>query len=465
MGRNTRGRGSSSAPRGRGRASSCSSIGKTSSSGSKRSTNLLKLPSNYVPARSPIRTRGLAALANPDQPGTSGLSTNKPGTSSTAVPTSNGFAALSDDNKGDDDDDVSGGDGVTTTPSQAKGTSTAGEQKSKKSNKKMPPITVPGRPAVEIEGALADADCQYLMRINKSSVNIITRDRPRFEKVLKTLKDANIQYYTHDSPENLPVKVVVTGFSILVPPKEFVDVILAKKNIYPREAKVLSHKVTEVGDQILWLLYFERGSVKIQDLRKVKSLEGFMVSWRYFSKRPSDAAQCHRCQRFGHGSRNCTLAPKCVKCSAAHLTAACTLPKKASLGKDNQAEQNKRNVKCANCDGNHTANYRGCTARKTYLEALEKRKKPAPHSSRTSTGQPSTEPRQTNPPGFGRTYASVAATANGPTPDSNSDGDLFTLTEFLSLARDMFTRLNTCRNKLEQFFALQELMGKYLCPA
>uniref|UniRef100_A0A8D8FD93 (northern house mosquito) hypothetical protein n=1 Tax=Culex pipiens TaxID=7175 RepID=A0A8D8FD93_CULPI len=114
MGRNTRGRGSSSAPRGRGRASSCSSIGKTSSSGSKRSTNLLKLPSNYVPARSPIRTRGLAALANPDQPGTSGLSTNKPGTSSTAVPTSNSFAALSDDNKGDDDDDVSGGDGVTT---------------------------------------------------------------------------------------------------------------------------------------------------------------------------------------------------------------------------------------------------------------------------------------------------------------------------------------------------------------
>lgn len=72
------------------------------------------------------------------------------------------------------------------------------------------------------------------MRINKSSVNIITRDRPRFEKVLKTLKDANIQYYTHDSPENLPVKVVVTVFSILVPPKEFVDVILAKK-IFIRE--------------------------------------------------------------------------------------------------------------------------------------------------------------------------------------------------------------------------------------
>ena len=39
------------------------------------------------------------------------------------------------------------------------------------------------------------------------------------------------------------------------------------------------------------------------------------------------------------------------------------------------AEQHKQQIKCVNCDGNHTANYRGCATRKTYLEALEKQRK------------------------------------------------------------------------------------------
>ena len=88
-----------------------------------------------------------------------------------------------------------------------------------------------------------------------------------------------------------------------------------------------------------------------------------------------DAAQCHRCQRFGHGSRNCTLAPKCVKCGAAHLTGQCTLPQKASLGIESNAEKHKPLVKCANCQGNHTANHYGCPARRTFLNALEKQRK------------------------------------------------------------------------------------------
>ena len=129
---------------------------------------------------------------------------------------------------------------------------------------------------------------------------------------------------------------------------------------------------------LLYLLYLDRGSIKIKDLRRIKSFQGYLVNWRFFAKRPLDAVQCHRCQRFGHGCRNCTLSPKCVKCGAAHITDQCTLPQKASLGIENNAEDHKPLVKCANCEGNHTANYRRCPARKTYLEVLKKqRKKPA----------------------------------------------------------------------------------------
>ena len=191
---------------------------------------------------------------------------------------------------------------------------------------------------------------------------------------------------------------MLSGYPSVTIPELLDD--LAEEQIKPREAKVLLKKTASTGEH---LLYFDRGSVKIQDLRRIKSVDGFMVNWRFFAKRSTDAAQCHRCQRFGHGSRNCTLSPKCVKCGGTHVTNECTLPQKASLGINNNAEQHKQQVKCANCDGNHTANYRWLPARKNYLEVLEKqRKKPAtPQPLRpTNTTQHPTGERPA-PPGWG----------------------------------------------------------------
>ena len=110
-----------------------------------------------------------------------------------------------------------------------------------------------------------------------------------------------------------------------------------------------SRKIIATGEYVLYLLYFNRGSVKIQDHRRIKSVDGFLVNWRFFAKRSTDAAQCHRCQQFGHGSWNCTLSPKCVKCGGTHVTNEYTLPQKASLGINYNAEQHKQQVKCANC--------------------------------------------------------------------------------------------------------------------
>ena len=138
------------------------------------------------------------------------------------------------------------------------------------------------------------------------------------------------------------MKIVLSGYVPLSIPELMED--LAEVDIKPREAKVLSKSKTVTGEHVLYLLYFDRGSVKMQGLRKLKTLDGFMISWRYFTKRPTDTAQCHRCQRFGHGSRNCTMSPKCVKCGEAHLTSECTLPQKANLGTNNNAEQHKQKV-------------------------------------------------------------------------------------------------------------------------
>ena len=122
-------------------------------------------------------------------------------------------------------------------------------------------------------------------------------------------------------------------------------------------------------------------------------------------------------------------------------------------------------IKCANCDGNHTANYRGCTARKTYLEALEKqREKPAVQPPRItiSAHQPTSE--RPAPPGWGRTYASVAAgsSSTSASPEAGANGDRFTREEFLRMAEEMYGRFQECHTKGQQLLARAELMSKYV---
>lgn len=462
MGKSGRGRGSSSSLRGGGQHHNSGRIRKSASPNPKRPAIVItaadknKLSPNNVAPGGSITTRSTANAEKQQQQqqqqSGGGSSTNNSGTSTPAVPVSNDFDILSDSDNGEEGDDK-----------KQSSTSKDGQKKPVKKEKRYPPITIIDFSAGNIDKALMDGGCEFSMRILKTSVKIYTFGRLMFEKVMETLGKAKIPYYTHETPDQAAVKIVLSGYNVPSTPEELKET-LKEHRVNPREAKVLSKKTTVTGNHYLWLLYFDRGSTKLQDLRKIKALDGFLVGWRFFTKRSTDAAQCHRCQRFGHGSRLCTLPPKCVKCGDAHLTERCSLPQKTVLSLDKNAEQRKEKVKCANCQGNHTANYRGCSTRKSYLEALEKQRKPATQQpQKTSTGRTMTG--SPNPPGFGRTYANVAASGNDSTPGGSGEGGLFTLTEFLSLARDMFSRLSSCQSKLEQFLALQELMGKYLGTA
>ncbi|KAL1376403.1 hypothetical protein pipiens_016913 [Culex pipiens pipiens] len=69
----------------------------------------------------------------------------------------------------------------------------------------------------------------------------------------------------------------------------------------------------------------------------------------------------------------------------------------------------------------------------------------------------------------GLSFANIAAgPGTGSPPGASTDekeapnDDLFTVTEFLGLAREMYARLSKCTTREEQFFALHELMVKYI---
>lgn len=75
-------------------------------------------------------------------------------------------------------------------------------------------------------------------------------------------------------------------------------------------------------------LYYTR--VKIEEPRKKRMIP-----------------QCVRCQQYGHTKTYCNHPPKCVRCGLGHESKTCTKTRETA-------------ATCANCDGAHPANYRGC---------------------------------------------------------------------------------------------------------
>lgn len=167
----------------------------------------------------------------------------------------------------------------------------------------------------------------------------------------------------------------------------------------------------------------------------------------------------------------------CVKCSQQHLTAA----SKSVLG--NSAEQNaatREQIKCANCGGNHTASYKGCSSRKAYLQQQVRTKaKVRPlikqHQPITRIGNIVNVLRALHVRLFNHQRTQLQAkegvftrklfeTAHKHQIQRSSEisSALFTISECMGLARDLLFHVKRCKSKENQFLALSELMIHYV---
>jgi len=119
-------------------------------------------------------------------------------------------------------------------------------------------------------------------------------------------------------------------------------------------------------------------------------------------KKATSPSQCYRCQRYGHSSKMCNNAPRCLKCAKAHLTRECT------KAKDTPAT-------CANCGAAHPSSYRGCPA----FQAANKPKLTKNAATPSKQPQPVFRPAPP-PPAQTRSYTSVAQQQQKPRAQSAS---------------------------------------------
>lgn len=339
---------------------------------------------------------------------------------------------------------------------------------------RCPPVTVTGLSTKHLRELFSTKEIpqdKYNMKAIKNGLQLIVSDKEHFLKAVDALKTAQVEYFTYMPSEDVPVKIILSGLPLF----ELVELKAELKHydVQPAEVKVFSVRKNSLEDNVLYLLEFRKGQVKLQDLRKVKALFNTIVSWRYFVKNKQDVVQCHRCQRYGHGKSSCNMLPLCVKCGDRHETIQCKLPVKAKLQDKDKSDRSQ--VKCANCSGNHTANFRGCPVRNEYLKQLEERemRRRTLNSERHRRYQTSNEAHQQfttrsqqsggRAQGNQQLYSDVVRINNQTAPQNEDPtSNLFSLSEFLSLARELFQRLRECRNKEQQFLALSELMIKYV---
>ena len=192
---------------------------------------------------------------------------------------------------------------------------------------------------------------KFELRLMKVGIRVNIPVYEDFRRVYEKLKADNVSFYTYQTADTRPLKICVYGLPNM--PIDDAKELLADINIAPEEIKKLTIKKPLYDNQVVYLLKFKLGSVKIADLRKVKHISQMVVRWEKFHPRSYDkVAQCHRCQLLGHSSSNCNLPPRCLVCAESHKTEDC--PHKRNRHEITEARRRNQPVdssyvKCALC--------------------------------------------------------------------------------------------------------------------
>ena len=175
-----------------------------------------------------------------------------------------------------------------------------------------------------------------------------------YRKSRDLLNTKKLAYHTHQLKSERPYRVVIRG---LHPNTEKSDIVTALAEFHHKVRDVVNVTIRKRKDPsnrnsdkvlINLPLFFVslEPSHNNKDIYDISALLYQRISVEAPHKK-NEIPQCKNCQQFGHTRTYCRKSPKCVKCAENHSTEECKKPKK-------------NKAKCANCSGDHTANWKGC---------------------------------------------------------------------------------------------------------
>lgn len=220
--------------------------------------------------------------------------------------------------------------------------------------KLSPPIVFPvpknwGDLACEIQ-SLVQGPISVSLRGNNYALR--TEIAEDFQQVSHFLKSKNVEFHTFSAVERTELKVVIKGLHHSHDPSDIATT-LSKAGFQVTLVKNLTGRSGHPLNIFLIKLVRQPGVEKIYSLNHLFLTN---VTVEAFKPKPG-LPQCYRCQNYGHSSVNCSRKLRCVKCGNPHDSKECTAVDFVST-----------KPVCCNCNGQHTANYRGCSLHKKLLK-------------------------------------------------------------------------------------------------
>ena len=167
-----------------------------------------------------------------------------------------------------------------------------------------------------------------------------------YRALQKKLTDDEFQFYTFKDPETTPpLKVVIRNLPINTDIDEIKTELNANNFPIENVNQMFSFREKEKRKIPLFLVTLTNNE-NAQEIFKLESVLNIKIKIENYIP-PQKIKQCFKCQQFNHVSKNCHLNSCCVKCAGPHDTKQCTKPLTEK-------------PKCANCNKDHTANYKGC---------------------------------------------------------------------------------------------------------
>lgn len=214
--------------------------------------------------------------------------------------------------------------------------------------------------------------------MNKNCTHINTQNIQDFDIVSEYIKNKELNHFTYTPPERKTINLLIKGINSSFTPQEIVDEINEIKLDNVNITKCAPFKNRNNPDSNIFLLTLTNTS----DIKQLVNIKYLLHQKIYFDKiRKSDGIiMCHRCQKIGHSAVNCSMQPRCVKCSENHLTNECNNVKKILEKKVDPLSGEIITTtitvpKCVNCgQEGHPANYSKCPARLSYINKLNEKK-------------------------------------------------------------------------------------------
>lgn len=326
---------------------------------------------------------------------------------------------------------------------------------------RLPPITVFGKTPMEIRNKLVSFNNikmeNLLIKSTQFGIKIFVKNNTDYKFIKALYEKEKTEFFTHPTNDEKYIKVCLYGLWKMTNEELIRE--LDRYKLKPKEIKVLEQKLRKFEDQVIYILHFKKSDgIKMSQLRNIKALYNCIVRWQYYSPKNKGPTQCTNCLAFGHGGRNCFRKPNCIRCGDKHESIKCPLLLDIPGGNNSKIPDDK--VKCANCQGRHTANFKGCPARQEFLQIQA-----------NISNRPRAEPKEKQRH-FKLNNADFPPlnTGNKILPNmtfSEASGisrpdDLFSAAQCSAMMVDLLRRLSGCKNKFQQIQAITDFTLQYL---